>query len=62
MLYLDNFNMTIHYLYKNINNFNNTIISINDRLTNIEDNIELILYNTNQDTIPATTEDNNIIN
>ena len=45
MLYLDNFNMTIHYLYKNINNFNNTIISINDRLTNIEDNIELILYN-----------------
>ena len=62
MLYLDNFNMTIHYLYKNINNFNNTIISINDRLTNIEDNIELILYNTNQDTIPPTTEDNNIIN
>ena len=64
MFYFDNLNVTLKYFYDNMNNVNSTILRINNRLTNIENNIELILDNTNQENIPSPTPNNeiNIIN
>ena len=64
MYYVDNLNSTIQYFYNNMNNINNNIGIINNRLTSIENNIELILDNTNQGDVPDTQSQssNNFIN
>ena len=62
MFYLDNLNSTIQYFYNNINNVNSNIATINNRLTGIENNIELILDNTNQADVPSSSPPNNEIN
>ena len=54
MVYFDNLNVTLKYFSDNMNNVNSTILRINNRLTNIEDNIELILYNTNQENMVSS--------
>ena len=64
MYYVDNLKSTIQYFYNIINNVNNNIAIINTRLTNIEDNIELILDNRNQADVPSSSppSSNNEIN